>query len=67
MNAVVQFLPSGTVCFAVHFTALLVDMCCYVMSIAGLVNGELEIMERELSKHNRIRRAKESHDNRRDG
>jgi hypothetical protein len=43
------------------------DMCYYVMSIAGLVNGELEIMGRELSKHNQIRRAKESHDNCRDG
>jgi hypothetical protein len=44
MSAVVQFLlPSGTACFVVHFTALSVDMCCYVMSMAGLMSGELEI------------------------
>jgi acyl-[acyl carrier protein]--UDP-N-acetylglucosamine O-acyltransferase len=49
MNAVVQFLPSGTVCFVVHFTALSVDMCCYVMAMAGLMCGELEIFGMKLS------------------
>jgi hypothetical protein len=49
MNAVVQFLPSGTIYFVVHFTALSVDMCYYVMLMAGLMNGELEIFGRKLS------------------
>jgi hypothetical protein len=66
MNAVVQFLPSGTICFVVHFTALSVDMCYYVMSLAGLMNGELEIFGRKLSYHNRVTSTKENHDNRRD-
>ena len=49
MNAVVQFLPSGTACFVVHFKALSVDMCYYVTSMAGLMNGDLEIFVRKLS------------------
>jgi hypothetical protein len=42
MNAVVQFLPSGGIYFAVHSTAVSVDMCCCVMLMAGLMNGDLE-------------------------
>ena len=49
MNAVVQFLPSGTVCFVVHFTALSIDMCYYVMSMAGLMHNDLEIFGMKLS------------------
>jgi hypothetical protein len=67
MKAMVQFLSSVTICFVVHFTALSVDMCYYVMSLAGLMNGELEIFGRKLCWHNRVTSAKENHDNRRDG
>ena len=49
MNALVQFLPSGTIYFAVHFTALSLDMCYYVMSMAGLMNDDLEIFGMKLS------------------
>ena len=60
MNALVQFLPSGTICFVVHFTTLSVDMRYYVMSMAGLMNVDLEIFGRMVSCHNRVRRAKET-------
>jgi hypothetical protein len=49
MNVLLQFLLFGTICFVVHFTALSVDMCCYVRSVAGLMNSELKILGRKLS------------------
>ena len=49
MNAVVQFLPSGTVCFVVHFKALSIVMYYYVMSIAVLMHNDLEIFGMKLS------------------
>jgi hypothetical protein len=48
-------------------TTLSIDMCHFVMSMASLMNCELEIFGGKLSYHNRVRRAKESHDNNRDG
>ena len=48
MNAVVQFLPSDTICFVVHFTELSVDMCYYVMYMAWLMKDDLEIFWRML-------------------
>jgi hypothetical protein len=42
MDAVVQFLLSGGIYFAVHSTAVSVDMCCCVMLMALLMNGDLE-------------------------
>jgi len=49
MNALVQFLASGTISFVVHFTTLSVDMCYYLMSMAGLMNDDLEIFGMKLS------------------
>jgi hypothetical protein len=49
MNALVQFLPSGTIYFVVHFATLSVDMCCYVMAVAELMNDDLEIFGMKLS------------------
>ena len=49
MSSLVQFLPSGTICFVVHCTALSVGMCYYVMWMAGLMNGELEMYGVKLS------------------
>jgi hypothetical protein len=49
------------------FTVLSVDMCYYVMSIAGLMNNDFEIFDRKLLYYNRVRRAKENHDNCHDG
>jgi len=49
VEGVVQFLPSGGICFVVHCTALSVDMCYCVMLMAGLVNGDLETFGMKLS------------------
>ena len=49
MNAVIQFLPSGTIYFVVHFTAVSVDMCYDVKSMAGLISGNLETFGMKLS------------------
>lgn len=48
MNVVLHFLAFGNICFVVHFTTLSVDMCFYVMTMAGLMNSELEIFVRKL-------------------
>ena len=42
MNAVAQVLPSGGIYYLVHCSAVSVDMCCCVMLMAGLMNGDLE-------------------------
>jgi len=61
-----SYLP---VLFILWFTSttLSVDMCYYVMSMAGLMNDDLEIFGMKLSLHNRVSPAKENHDNRRNG
>ena len=49
MNAVVQFLPSATIYLWLTSMTPSVDMCDYVTSLAGLINGELETFGRKLS------------------